>query len=98
MDVGTADGNKSEGQGGHALRSRKIKTVQQAQRRGASLHGHAEEASGTVTYAGKMQAQPKPKETATTNPWQHALPKTLPAIIPIEDNSERSDSEEEEYH
>jgi len=44
-----------------------------------------------------MQAQPKPKETATTNPRQHVPPRVRPTIIPIEENSERSDSEEEEY-
>ena len=46
----------------------------------------------------KMHAPPISKETATTSPRQHAQPRVRPMIIPIEENSERCDSEDEQYH
>ena len=49
----------------------------------------------------KMQAPPPPpppKETATSNPWQHMLPRVRPTIIPIEENSDRSESDDEENY
>ena len=45
----------------------------------------------------KMQAPPRPpKEKATTNPLRHDLPRVRPRIIPIEEISDRSESEGEE--
>jgi len=53
----------------------------------------------------KMQAPPPPpppppppRETATTNPRQHALPRVCPMIIPVEENSDRSESDGEEHY
>ena len=48
-----------------------------------------------------MQAPPPPpppKETATTNLWQHVPPRVRPTIIPIEENSDRSESDDEENY
>ena len=46
----------------------------------------------------KMQAPPPPRETATTNPRQHVPPRVCPMIIPIEENSDRSESDDEENY
>ena len=47
----------------------------------------------------KMQAPPPPppKEMAVTNPWQHEPPRVRSRIIPIEEISDRSESDGEEY-
>ena len=46
----------------------------------------------------KMQAPPPPpKEKATTNLLRHDLPRVRPRIIPIEEISDRSESDGEEY-
>ena len=44
----------------------------------------------------KMQAPPILKELAPTNPRQYASLRVRPTIIPIEENSEYADSEDEE--
>ena len=46
----------------------------------------------------KMQAPPPPRETATTNSRQHVPPRVRPMITPIEENSDRSESDGEENY
>ena len=46
----------------------------------------------------KMQAPPPPRETATTNPRQHVPPRVCPMIIPIEENTDCSESDGEEHY
>ena len=48
----------------------------------------------------KMQAPPQqpPKEMAATNPRQHEPPRVCPRIIPIEEISDRSESDGEEHY
>ena len=47
----------------------------------------------------KIQAfPPPPKETATTNLRQHVPPRVRPMIIPIEENSDCSKSDDEENY
>ena len=74
--------------------------IQQAERGRASLQGAAKEATNTTTAVEKMQAPPPPppKETATTNLRQHVPPRVRPTIIPIEENFDRSKSDDEENY